>query len=352
MTSLADVARMRLFSQRLIDPLPDAAAVVRHFGCLQGQDYPGSSTSIALRTADRTLAGVRAGYDSGALVRSWPMRGTLFVVPAEDLSWMLALTAPSVLRQTTRRREQLGLDAAALDRAEAVARARLAGAGATRAELLEAWGEAGHDVAGGRGYHSIFHLAVRGVLCQGPTTGKEQRFVLTEEWITAPASWQGPEAVAQWFGRYVRSHGPVPSADFLWWTKLRARDLAPVLEQAREQFEVVDVDGVEHWVDPAVTAAFDQRTRASAAPLLLPGFDELVLGYGNRRAILSAQEESQVVPGGNGVFRPTVIRAGRAVGTWKRPARAGASVAVEPFTGALPGPVERALPRLTAALPT
>lgn len=353
MTTLADVARMRLLSQRLVGPVPTVAEAVGHLTCVQGQDYPGSSTSIALRTRGRSLAEVRAAYDTGEIVRSWPMRGTLFVVPAEDLGWMLSLTADKVLHQTERRRQQLGLDPGSLGRAEEVSRATLAEGGATRSELLAAWEEAGHDTGGGRGYHSIFHLAVRGVLCQGPTTGTEQRFVLTERWIRTPRALEREAAISEWFHRYVVSHGPVPVADFLWWTKLLKRDVAPVLDQARAELQVLDVAGVEHWVDPDVVERYAHARRATAAALLLPGFDELVLGYGDRRAVLTEEQEAQVVPGGNGVFKGAVVRSGRAVGTWKRPSRPGQPVRVDPFAGAagLPAPVERALPRLSAALP-
>lgn len=349
---LADVARMRLLSQRLVDPLPTPGAVVRHLTCVQGQDYPGSTLSVALRTRSRRLADVQAAYDAGEIVRSWPMRGTLFVVAAEDLGWMLGLTATKILRETTRRREQLGLDDAALARAEEVALAALADGGLVRADLLRTWEDAGHDTGGGRGYHSIFHLAVRGLICQGPTQGKEQRFVRCADWITAPRRLERDEAVAQWFTRYARSHGPVPAADFLWWTKLLKRDLAPALDRVREDLEVIEVDGVEHWVDPEVLETYPGRRRATAAPLLLPGFDELVLGYGDRRAVLTAEEERAVVPGGNGIFRATLVRSGRALGTWKRPTRSGAPVSLTPFGAALPDAVERALPRLTAGLPS
>lgn len=376
--TLDDVARMRLLSQRLVDPLPTPAEVVRHLTCVQGQDLPGSTTSIALRTTGRSLAEVRAAYDTGQIVRSWPMRGTLFVVAAEDLGWMLSLTAERTLRATVRRREELGITEATLEQAEGVARAVLGAgapggpaadevggaaddgaggsaagtAGATRSTLQAAWAAAGIDPADGRGYHLISHLAGRGVLCQGPTEGKEQRLVLAQEWIPRPRRLGREEAVLEWFTRYARSHGPVPLADFLWWTKLLKRDLAPVLADARGALAAIDVDGVEHFVDPEVLESYPSRRRATAAPLLLPGFDEIVLGYGDRRAVLSPAEEALVVPGRNGVFRPTLVRAGRALGVWTRPTRRGAPVTVAPFGEALPGPVERALPRLTAALPT
>ncbi|OLT39278.1 hypothetical protein BJF82_07655 [Kytococcus sp. CUA-901] len=59
-----------------------------------------------------------------------------------------------------------------------------------------------------------------------------------------------------------------------------------------------------------------------------------------------------MVPGKNGMFKGTVLHKGHAVGTWRRPTRTGAPVAVEPFSPrSLPAPVENALPRLTASLP-
>lgn len=351
--TLDDVARMRLLSHRLLglDPLDTPAEAVRHLTCVQGQDLPGSTTSIALRTRSRSLSEVRAAYDAGEIVRSWPMRGTLFVVAAEDLGWMLSLTAEAVLRSTVRRRAELGLTQEHLDRAEAVAREVLAGPGLVRADLLTAWTQAGLDVDQGRGYHTIFHLAVQGVLCQGPTAGKEQRFVLAEEWITAPRQLAREEAVTEWLHRYVLGHGPVPVTDFLWWTKLLRRDVAPVLDEVRSRTAGIEVDGVEHLVDPEVLEAYPSRRRRTAAPLLLPGFDEVVLGYGDRSAVLTREEEALVVPGRNGVFRPTLLRAGRALGTWQRPTRKGGAVTVAPFTADLPGPVARALPRLTRTLP-
>jgi len=51
---------------------------------------------------------------------------------------------------------------------------------------------------------------------------------------------------------------------------------------------------------------------------LLPGFDEYILGYGKRDAVLDPAHASAICPGGNGVFYPTIVSNGRVVGTWKR----------------------------------
>ena len=51
---------------------------------------------------------------------------------------------------------------------------------------------------------------------------------------------------------------------------------------------------------------------------LLPGFDEYVLGYQDRSAVLAPEHSQAIVPGGNGVFRPTIVVDGAVVGTWRR----------------------------------
>ena len=67
--------------------------------------------------------------------------------------------------------------------------------------------------------------------------------------------------------------------------------------------------------------------RAAPAPLpenfphdfqLLPGFDEYLIGYADRGAVLPGEHVGKVVPGGNGIFQPVIVSAGQVVGTWKR----------------------------------
>jgi hypothetical protein len=52
--------------------------------------------------------------------------------------------------------------------------------------------------------------------------------------------------------------------------------------------------------------------------LVLPGFDEFLLGYKDRSLMLAEEHKQAIIPGGNGVFQSTVVRDGRVVGTWKR----------------------------------
>lgn len=52
--------------------------------------------------------------------------------------------------------------------------------------------------------------------------------------------------------------------------------------------------------------------------LLLPGFDEYLLGYTDRSAALAPEHANLTVPGGNGIFKATVVAGGRVAGTWRK----------------------------------
>jgi hypothetical protein len=43
-----------------------------------------------------------------------------------------------------------------------------------------------------------------------------------------------------------------------------------------------------------------------------------LLGYKDRSLMVDDAHKQAIIPGNNGVFQPTVVRAGRVVATWKR----------------------------------
>ncbi|WP_432492444.1 winged helix DNA-binding domain-containing protein [Kineococcus auxinigenes] len=346
-----EVGLWRLVAQRVVPPLPGAAGVVGHLACVQAQDLRAATTAVALRTAPGG-PGLAAALDAGEVVRSWPLRGTLHLLPAVDLPWVLALCAPRVLRSTATRRAGLGItdeDAAAARRA---AESVLGGGrGATRAELLAALEAAGQVTADGRGYHLLLHLSLTGVLCLGPLRGREQEFVLLAEHVPHPRRLDGDEALAELARRFLLGHGPASVTDLARWAHLPVSAARRAVAAARADLAAVDVEGTEHLHDPALPDLVAAHRRAAAGTHLLPGFDEFLLGYADRSHVLPAEHAERVVPGGNGVFRGTVVHGGVVVGTWTRaPGRAGGPPLAEPF-GAFTPAQERGVRRCAAALP-
>ncbi|MEH0845609.1 winged helix DNA-binding domain-containing protein [Micromonospora sp. CPCC 205711] len=321
------------------------AGVVEWFGAMQAQDAASGLWSLGVRLPGRTQVDVRAALERREALRTWPMRGTVHLVPSRDAHWMLALTGVRALAGVAARRAALGLTEVEADRAADVLGAALAGGGRlTRAECLAALTAAGIETTGQRGYHLLWYASQRGVTCIAPHVGTEQTFARLDEWVPDPHRPERDEALAILARRYFRSHGPTTRQDFAGWTGLTAADAKRAIAIAGDDLAVVRVDGVEALLDPAL---LDAPRAALDDVLTLPGFDEYLLGYKDRTLMLDPAHRQAVVPGNNGVFRSTVVRGGRVVATWTRTiGRARAVATVQPlvdFDAALRSRVTAAL---------
>lgn len=325
--------RMRLAAQGLTRPLGTSVVdVVRGAFALQGQDLRQVEWAIGSRLAGSSVEDVWAAFDSGEVVRAWPMRGTLFALAPADLRLLLSLTGARQVAQTAGRHRQLGLTEADVARAGAVARAELTGGGVlSRPELLAAFTAAGLDVSGQRGPHLYGRLAHEGLLCLGPrhggaAGGPAQGFVLLDEWAPGESPTDRGSAVAEVVRRYLAGHGPASDRDLAWWTKLTLTEVRAGLAAVRDELtEVRCGDGV-HWT------LGDPPPAEPGGVLALAGYDELLLGYTDRSHGLAPEHADRVVPGQNGVFSPVVADDGQVVGTWRRVVTRGrAAVDVTPF---------------------
>jgi hypothetical protein len=353
MTTQQDLALLRLVAQRLAGPLPPTAAdAVRRLTAVQGQDLPGALLSVALRTASGARADVEAAMNAGEVVRSWPMRGTLHLVAAEDLPWLIGLLGPRVLAGAPARRSRPGITDAQIERARGIAvQALNGGRRLRRAELLAALADGGVEITGQRGYHLLWYLSQTCTLCLGPIEDGEQRFVLMDEWIPSPRRLGPEEALAELALRFFLGHGPATVKDLARWAGLPVSEARTGVAAAGEGLARLEVDGVEYFLDPLTRALLAEHREEALRVRLLPGFDEFVLGYADRTCAVPAEFADRIVPGGNGMFRPTVVSGGRVVGTWGYTGRgAKRTVTATPFT-AFTDDVSSAIAPLAAALP-
>lgn len=332
MSPRTDLIRQRIVSTGLAAPsAADPSEAVARLGCAQGQDLPGVIASIALRVPGGTAKAVTDAMSAGEIVRGYPMRGTVFAVHANDLAWMNDLLRPSFTTELQRRRANQGVDAATLTRIIDTAHQALdaqpdAREGLTRAELARAWSEGGEAMKSGRTYHFISTLMMEGRLAYGPWDDEvgEQRIVMAAGYLppdsTLEARFNGDRiaAISEWLNRYFRSHGPATVRDFAWWTKLSLKEIRAALPAATTGLAEVTVDDSPAWCDPAIADANGEVLRAADRAMLTPGFDELVLGYGDRAFLLTKAQERATVPGRNGVFRGLAIERSEARATWRR----------------------------------
>lgn len=345
-----DLRRWRLAAQLIDRPAGGSggsafspATTVRHLAAIQAQDFAAACWAVGLRTPGSTRADVLAAFDDGQVVRSWPMRGTLHFVAAEDLGWMLSVTATRTLRSALTRERGLGIDERAIGCAHDALLAELGGGRSLgRAALLQALDAAGIATAGGRGYHLLWHLAQTGLVCWGPTHGGQQSMVLVDEWVREPRRLSHDEALREFALRYFAGHGPATLADLAWWSKMTVADAKRGLAAAGDAVASVAVDDTEYWMPAHLPDAVPQQSGAALrrrhTVYALPGYDEYLLGYRDRSLVLRPEHADLIVPGGNGVFQPTIVSDGRVTGTWRRDRARGRTVGAQAQAAAHPVP--------------
>lgn len=317
----ADILRLRLENQRLARAsFRKPEDVVAWFSAVQAQDYLGSLWAIGLRMQGATEASVEAAEARRAIIRTWPMRGTLHFVTAADARWMTRLLAPRVIaRNAARLKREVDVDPSVVARSrEVVARALEGGQRLERAALYEALDARKIRTGASRGLHILLWLALEGTICLAGRQGKQHTYALLEEWIPRCRDLDRDEALAELARRYFTSHGPATLQDFMWWAGITAKDAAVAIEGAQGPLVREVIEGRTYWMAARRASIRSARSKRSSAcdVKLLPAFDEYTVAYQDRSLLIAGP--GKPVKAGLGVLSPVVLVDGRVVGTWKR----------------------------------
>ncbi len=232
---------------------------------------------------------------------------------AEDVRWLLELSAPRALKDNARRRE-LELDEAVFAQSRRVIERELQdGQPRSRPALRQALDDAGISTAGQRGIHIMGRLAQEGLICIGPRAGKQQTFVLLDAWLPPARPRTRDEALAELARRYFAGHGPATLKDYSWWSGLAAAEARAGLAMARPYLAQEAIGGETYWFDPAAPVG----EIPSPAAHLLPFVDEYLVAYKDRSAVLPAVYNALVDSGGV-IFHQPILMDGLVVGIWTR----------------------------------
>jgi hypothetical protein len=293
------------------------------FGAMQSQDLASGKWSFGVRLRTAVEADIDRAIERAEVLRTWPMRGTIHFVPAEDAHWMLRITGSKALKRAAARRAFLGLDEATVKRAaDLLGKALAGGKRFTRDEAAAYWQKKGIEAEGQRVYHLLWYTSQIGVACIGPNSGKEQTYVLLDEWVKRPRQLSPDEALCTLATRYFRSHGPVSQQDFMGWSGLTSAEAKRAIAMAEPELAAIPWNGKTLWMSKALRDADTSRSgtasTSTSVAVALPGFDEFMLGYKDRSFSVPAAHLQKIVPGNNGMFMPTLVLDGVVVGTWKR----------------------------------
>jgi hypothetical protein len=321
---------LRLGAQRLTGPPEtDVAALVARLGGVQAQDPVAAALALRARSNGLDLAAVERARDvDRSVVWTWAMRGTLHLVAAADVGWLLGLLGPVFAAAGRRRRLALGLDDDLCERAVDELRELLAGTGPLpRSELVACLTERGLaiDATGQAPAHLVGYAALRGVVCRtGPSA--QPHYALLDDWLgTAPAALDPDAALARLAHRYLAGHGPADAADLAAWSGLGLR-------LARRALELV--------ADDAGATAAAATAPDAGRVALLGHFDPYLLGYASRDLVLDPRFARRIQAGG-GFIAPALLVDGRVAGTWRRERRdERLEITLEPFAPVVPDVID------------
>jgi hypothetical protein len=314
-----DIARRRIRNSRLSgDGFGTPEEAVGWHLAMQAQEYGPAKWSIGQRSRGLVDSDVDRALADGSIVRTHVLRPTWHFVAREDLRWLLSLSGPRVQQGNAGRYRQLGLDARARGRAEAVIVAALEGGSRlTRNELAIVLDDAGIDRQGQRLPYLLMHCELEAVICSGGPSGKQQTYALVDDRVPKQRLLDRDDAVAELVRRYLVSHGPATVKDLSWWSGLTMGDVRKAMELLGSEVRVDEVGGFALWSD----ASDDGRPPAVRGAQLLQVYDELVVGYSESRFVgdPASVKAKTAWSGGAGTLPTGVfLLNGRVGGHWRR----------------------------------
>ena len=281
----------------------------------------------------------RALWEDRTLVKTWAMRGTLHLFPADDLPlWHAALGTSHRYRKPGLWR-RFGLTLAELDQLTEAVGAALDDCVMTREELAQKVGQ----ITGSRKFAKklafgswgtiLKPAAMTGRLCFAPSVGPRVRFTRPKSWIrTFGPQMDGQTATQTITRRFLSAYGPATYVDLArWWGGGGITTARQWIAAMGDEVSPVEVDGVQAWM-----LASHVREARNLAPQrsvrLLPAFDQYVIGASRHAEhLLSGAPRSRVYRP-QGWISPVLLINGFMQGLWRHEIKGSrVEVVIEPF---------------------
>jgi hypothetical protein len=324
---------------RLARSLDGAGGIVetaRRLGGVHAQVMSCAELALAARVDGVKVTDVRGAlWERRELVKTWAMRGTLHLLPADELGlWAGALRTRSHLWRTAAWTRYFGVTVEEVETLVAAIGDSLDGKGLTREELgIEVGKHAGPRAQElmSSGWGTLLKpVAMEGGLVFGPNRGRNVAFVNPREWIGPFEPLATDEAMAEVVRRWLRVYGPGSHEDLGRWWGVAPGRVRTVLEAMADELVDLSIEGRPGYA-LAEDAKALKNANAGREARLLAGFDPYVVGFFPRAGLVEPEHLARVSRTA-GWISPVVVVGGEIVGVWKHAVRKGVmEIGVEPF---------------------
>ena len=320
------IPNIRLQNQQLLNPLfCQPKELVSWLGAMQAQNYSMVKWAVGMRLKSATIQTVEEALRKGEILRTHVMRPTWHLVAAEDIRWMLKLSARRI--KSANDSFAKGYDLEITDELYAksynlLEKILCGNKSLTKQEIAEHFCCSGILVDADN--HRMTRFMVRaeqeGIVCSGEDKGGKYTYALLEERVPPVPEITKDEALARLARGYFRSHAPAVLQDFIWWSGL------PVSEAKQAIYLIESELTAEQWNGQTwyVHEACRTRGKVSGRLHLLPSYDEYLLGYKDRTDVLPKEHYPKAFTN-NGLFYPVILHEGQVIGNWSKSAKKGSA---------------------------
>ncbi|KAA6352472.1 hypothetical protein EZS27_000191 [termite gut metagenome] len=307
---------IRLVSQQLLGTgMQTPEDVVSWMGAMQAQDYAMAKWAVGIRFPGSTDKMVEEAFNKGEILRTHVLRPTWHLVAPENIRWMLSLSADKIKASARSRDRDLEITGELYSQVNRIIQKSLEGNNhLTREAVGQALKEAGIAVDTSRMIHFMMRAEVEGMVCSGALQGKSHTYALLDERVPPTKPLHKEEALAKLAQLYFTSHCPATLQDFIWWSGLSQTEAKKGLEAVKSGLVAEEVNGQTYWIADAFKNA---TSSVDTSVYLLPAFDEYIISYRDRKAVLPSENHSKAVSS-NGIFRPVIVANGQVIGLWKK----------------------------------
>jgi hypothetical protein len=282
--SWAQVRSWRLARHHLDGRAParQLLAAVKEIGGVQAQVLSAAGLAIWNRVDGVERATVDAAlWKKKTLVKIWAMRGTLHLLPADEMPMWCAANSTRQLYWHPAWLKYHGVGAAELQAIIDAVPQALDGKQLTREQL------AGEIVRITKRPHlaELLRLgwgallkpsALAGHICFGPSQGTNVTFVRTDQWLGRWKTVDPAEAVPEVARRYLHAYGPARREELAGWWGVKAPQGRAMLASLGDEIEQVDVEGWRGFMLARDVARVMEQPEADSVRLL-GNFDPLVV---------------------------------------------------------------------------
>jgi hypothetical protein len=311
-----EIPSLRLFNQMIEGRSRRTLhSVISTLGAIQAQDYAMAKWAIGKRLPKSTEETFDKAFASGELLRTHLLRPTWHLVAATDIRWMLRLTAPNIKASMRSRHKDLELTDPVVRKCNNIFEKALSSRKALSREALAHLLEKSRISTRGnnRLSHILLCAELDGVICSGPPVGNKHTYALLNDRVPTHSTLTREESLAELARRYFESRGPATLQDFVWWSGLKAKDAAHALELITSDLLSESLNPTVYWTSNSGS----RMKRVSLKTHLLPAFDEFLIAYRDRSAVIGGLHLKRAVSS-NGIFYPIVVIEGTVGGLWRR----------------------------------